>query len=110
MKYRLETIPVWDACTAPSECPLCVLARPAGQDYPVFFLGGSVMEPEIRLPVNRTGFCPRRLARLPEGAHRSGGEAGPRVRAALEREVRRLPGMIPVRPGTPMGRLEEADG
>jgi hypothetical protein len=72
MKYHLETIPVWNAYTVPSECPLCVLARQAEQDYLAFFLGGSVMEPEIRVQVNRTGFCPRHLARLLKGGNRLG--------------------------------------
>jgi Family of unknown function (DUF6062) len=57
MKYKLETIPVWDAFDADSECPFCLLERKAEKGYLKFFLGNSVMVPEMRVEVNGTGFC-----------------------------------------------------
>ena len=57
MKYKLETIPVWDAFDADSECPFCLLEQKAEQSYLKFFLGNSVMVPEMRVEVNSIGFC-----------------------------------------------------
>lgn len=56
-KYELETIPIWDAFDAETECPLCLLEERAQKRYLDFFLGNSVMVPEMRVEVNRTGFC-----------------------------------------------------
>lgn len=58
MKYELETIPVWDAFKEECECPLCILNKKAQETYLKFFLGNSVMVPEMRVKVNKTGFCP----------------------------------------------------
>lgn len=57
MKYELETIPIWDAYRAGGECPLCFLQERAEAGYIDFFLGNSVMVPEMRVKVNSTGFC-----------------------------------------------------
>ena len=58
MKYHIDTIPVWDAYKVEDECPLCVLEYRSEQSYIDFFLSGSVMEPDTRIEVNKTGFCP----------------------------------------------------
>ncbi len=57
MKYELETIPVWDAYEKASPCPLCYLEAKAEDQYLSFYLGNSVMAPEMRVEVNETGFC-----------------------------------------------------
>lgn len=64
MRYHLETIPVWDAYKKDSECPLCDLEQAAEESYLDNFLGASVMEPSMRVEVNRKGFCARHFARL----------------------------------------------
>lgn len=64
MKYELETIPVWDAYQADTECPLCLLMKKAEEEYVNFFLGNSVMVPEMRVEVNKTGFCTRHFHSL----------------------------------------------
>ena len=56
-KYELETIPIWDAFDADIECPLCLLDERSEKHYLDFFLGNSVMIPEMRVEVNKTGFC-----------------------------------------------------
>lgn len=58
MKYKLETIPVWDALKEDSECPLCHLELKIQDYYLNYYLGSSVMNPETRMKVNQTGFCP----------------------------------------------------
>ena len=57
MKYKLETIPVWNAYQSGADCPLCYLENKAENVYLKFFLGSSVMAPEMRVEVNQTGFC-----------------------------------------------------
>lgn len=64
MKYELETIPIWDAYELDTECPLCILEEKAEQRYIDFFLGNSVMVPEMRVEVNKTGFCPAHFEKL----------------------------------------------
>ncbi len=64
MKYQLETIPVWDAFDKETECPLCLLADKAESMYIDYFLGNSVMVPEMRVEVNKTGFCPDHFTKL----------------------------------------------
>jgi len=71
MKYKLETIPVWDAVeqqknemnearekAARPRCFLCRLVEDAEQRYIDYYLGSSVMNPETRVQVNSRGFCP----------------------------------------------------
>lgn len=72
MKYELETIPVWDAYHAESECPLCLLQRKAERDFVRFYVGHSVMVPEMRVQVNDVGFCPAHFPMLLEGGNRLG--------------------------------------
>ena len=72
MKYRLETIPVWEAVEKGAECPLCFLAERLEQQYVSFYLGDSVMTPEIRVQVNDTGFCPRHFQQMVGGGNRLG--------------------------------------
>ena len=57
MKYHLDTIPVWDAVKKDGECPLCALERRTELGEAERYLGASVMEPDIRVTVNRSGFC-----------------------------------------------------
>lgn len=63
-KYELETIPIWDAFDEGSECPLCILDERSEQHYLEFFLGNSVMIPEMRVEVNKTGFCRQHFVAL----------------------------------------------
>ncbi|MBR4712003.1 MAG: hypothetical protein IKP10_08195 [Clostridia bacterium] len=57
MKYHIDTIPVWDAVRQDCECFLCALENKTEQQEAERFLGASVMEPDIRIRVNRLGFC-----------------------------------------------------
>ena len=57
MRYHLDTIPVWDAMKLLGECPLCAIRRRVELNDIQRFLGGSVMEPDVRIQVNQKGFC-----------------------------------------------------
>jgi hypothetical protein len=57
MKYKLETIPVWDALKEDSECLLCFLEEKIEDYYLNYYLGSSVMNRETRVKLNQKGFC-----------------------------------------------------
>jgi hypothetical protein len=70
VKYQLETIPIWEAFEAKTECPLCFLEQKLTKNYTDFFLGGSVMEPDTRAQVNDLGFCPDHFSLLYEAGNK----------------------------------------
>jgi len=70
VKYQLETIPIWEAFEAKTECPLCYLAQKLTKNCTDFFLGGSVMEPDTREQVNALGFCPEHFTLLFEAGNK----------------------------------------
>ena len=57
MRDHLETAPVWDAVRQTKQCPFCALKEMIERQSVERYLGGSVMEPEIRLKTNAAGFC-----------------------------------------------------
>jgi len=61
MKEKIYTIPVTDAYRSSSACPLCELARNVENNSLDYYLGPSLMEPDVRVSTNRTGFCGRHL-------------------------------------------------
>ncbi len=58
MFYHIDTIPVWDAYKQGTMCPICYLREKNELLDVERFLGGSVMEPDMRIKVNQKGFCP----------------------------------------------------
>lgn len=57
MKERIYTIPVNDAFNEPCECPLCELEAKTSRDLLNYFMGPSMMEPDVRIGTNKKGFC-----------------------------------------------------
>lgn len=57
MKIELETIPIHDAFSIDSECPICSLMQKSEEHWILYYLGSSVMHPETRVEVNEKGFC-----------------------------------------------------
>jgi hypothetical protein len=72
MKYELETIPVWEAYRADSECPVCILEKKNEAQNVKYFLGDSVMDPDTRVAANQKGFCVYHTELLLEGGHKLG--------------------------------------
>ncbi|MBN1698057.1 MAG: hypothetical protein JW881_11130 [Spirochaetales bacterium] len=72
MKYELETIPIWEAFKEENECPLCLLKHKLEKDFVQFFLGGAVMQPDIRGTVNEYGFCEKHNDMLHAGGNKLG--------------------------------------
>lgn len=64
MKERIYTIPVNDAFNAICECPLCELENKTAQDLLVYFMGASMMEPDVRMVTNEKGFCREHMTSL----------------------------------------------
>ena len=69
---HIDTAPVWEAYKADCECPLCLLEAKSEKSYAENFLGGSVMEPAVRVEVNRKGFCRHHLQMLYGAGNRLG--------------------------------------
>ena len=72
MKYELDTIPVWDALKADTECPLCLLEKRSRNNAIRYFLGPAVMVPEVRVQTNERGFAPHHLRLLAKDANKLG--------------------------------------
>ena len=72
MKYHLDTIPVWEAMEHPGECPLCQVRDKIEGEYISVFLGGALMDPDIRVETNAKGFCPAHFQMLYDGGNRLG--------------------------------------
>lgn len=72
MKYEIDTIPVWDAVRAGTECPFCLLEKRSRQAAVRYFLGPSVMVPEVRVQVNDTGFNPENWRLLSKDPNKLG--------------------------------------
>jgi hypothetical protein len=63
-KYHIDTIPIWDAFREGCECPFCALARNCESDFLDIALGGALMEPDVRIATNESGFCASHLQKL----------------------------------------------
>lgn len=72
MRQHLDTIPLWDAFKTECECPLCHVRAINEENYVDNFLGGSVMEPDVRIEVNQKGFCDRHFKMLFDAKNRLG--------------------------------------
>lgn len=72
MKYELQTIPVWKAVEARPHCLICHLEEESEQRNVTFFLGNSIMAPEMRVRLNEHGFCRRHLHMLGSGSGKLG--------------------------------------
>jgi hypothetical protein len=61
---KLEISKVHDAYAAPGECPLCILLHGAENAYLASFQHSRVMEPNVRIKTNASGFCPDHYRKL----------------------------------------------
>ena len=91
MKYELQTIPVWRAFEAEPECSLCYLEKESEGRNVTFFLGNSIMAPEIRVELNEHGFCRRHFHMLLGGQGKLGYSLAlnTHLRSLMERYAKR---------------------
>ena len=64
MKEKIYTIPISEAFERPDGCPLCALREKLEADSVEYILGAAMMEPDVRMQVNRHGFCARHLGEM----------------------------------------------
>lgn len=72
MAEQLYTIPVNDAFSEDSECPLCLIAKQLEQDAIEFTMGPSYMEDDNREQTDELGFCPRHIAMMYQDKNKLG--------------------------------------
>ena len=91
---KLEISKVHDAYEDAGECPLCILHEAAEATYLRSFQHSRVMEPNVRVQTNETGFCPDHYGKLYRAENKLGlglvvhthlQQKIPQIRAALER-------------------------
>lgn len=64
MKEKIYTIPVTETFSVECECPVCLLQKKLEDEYVIYFLGPSLMEPDCRMVTNEKGFCRRHFELL----------------------------------------------
>ncbi len=70
---QIYTIPVNEAfeeAPAEGECPFCRLYSKLQSDELDLILGASMMEPDVRIKTNESGFCPKHFEKLLDGGKR----------------------------------------
>ena len=64
MKDKIYTIPVTDAYQTDCACPLCFLQDVLEKNALDYYLGPSLMEPDVRASTNESGFCKDHLQQM----------------------------------------------
>jgi len=64
MKEQIYTIPVNDAFSKDTECPICEMYRELEESALEFVMGPSYMEDDIRMETDKVGFCPKHIQRM----------------------------------------------
>lgn len=64
MKEKIYTIPVNDAFASGDTCPICTLEQTLNNQLLDYYLGPSLMEPDVRMTTNEKGFCRDHLSQL----------------------------------------------
>lgn len=64
MKEKIYTIPINEAYSLDSECPLCLIYEKLENEAIEYTLGAAMMEPDFRILSNEKGFCNRHFSML----------------------------------------------
>lgn len=72
MKEHIDTIPLWEVFREDCECPMCRLRSRNEANYREYFMGASVMEPDVRVETNKKGFCARHYGQMFRMSNRLG--------------------------------------
>lgn len=59
MPEKIFTIPINEAMDRYDGCPLCALRTELEESSLKYALGAAMMEPSVRIEMNRLGFCPK---------------------------------------------------
>lgn len=61
MQETVYTIPINEAFENPCGCPMCRLSTKLERDALEYVMGAAMMEPDVRIATNKSGFCRRHL-------------------------------------------------
>jgi hypothetical protein len=64
MDEHIYTIPINDAFDRRDGCPMCAIWEKLESDSLEYALGAAMMEPDVRVAMNKLGFCGRHLSRM----------------------------------------------
>lgn len=64
MKENIYTIPINDAFSLNTECPVCEFIRKEEADRVEYALGASMMEPDARVLSNEKGYCQKHTSMM----------------------------------------------
>lgn len=64
MDEKIYTIPVNEAFDKKDGCPFCRMRRKLEDDERELIMGASMMDPDIRIKTNKSGFCKRHYEKM----------------------------------------------
>lgn len=64
MAVKIYTIPIREAFSEKDGCPFCRLFDKLEESTLSYTLGAAMMEPDVRIEMNRLGFCTEHLSRM----------------------------------------------
>lgn len=64
MRDDICTIPVSEVFEQQDGCPLCRMKNTVEQHLITYILGDAMMEPDVRIETNKTGFCPEHYDKM----------------------------------------------
>lgn len=64
MKEVIYTIPINDAYDVKCGCPVCRLEKKLNDESAEYVMGAAMMEPDVRIETNRTGFCAKHFSEM----------------------------------------------
>lgn len=70
MKDNISTIPIRDGFSPKKGCPLCLLEKMLEERAVEYITGSAMMESDVRIETNKSGFCREHLNKMSEKGKR----------------------------------------
>lgn len=64
MVYHIYTALIWEKFNLETECPLCEIKKVVEEQFLFEFLNDAVMDDDVRIKVNKLGFCKEHFDKL----------------------------------------------
>lgn len=64
MRDDICTIPVSEVFEEQNGCPICRMRKTVEEHLITYILGDAMMEPDVRIQTNKTGFCPEHYDKM----------------------------------------------
>lgn len=107
MAEQLYTIPINDAFDEYDGCPMCRLRRKLEDQSLNYIMGAAMMEPDIRIVTNQTGFCRSHFHRMLDMGNRL--SLALMLESHLQYIWENMPDPDGKKPGK-LGRIKKYDG